>query len=253
MRRTPLRWAALVLGGLTTVSLVASDPPSRLPTSGELWGDPADLGNTGLAKARTGLDQAKHEAATSATQRALDDAQRRGLDSAIKQASSAFDLATKALAMYQTLSQNDKGLDPNYRPPGAPDIPSQCMEDPKCKVCFGEAQAKVDQARIGLEKARAIYEFTNKLAKQGEALMQGAASMAGGPAAVAASVETMKTEETLKQFNQTVKAKNKELLGKVEVGLRAISACEKQFYKNDDWYNRYGYMYMQFMLAHYGY
>lgn len=165
--------------------------------------------------------------------------------------SGAAGLAQQALAHYKTLSDKDKGLDPDYKSPGAPDVPSQCMEDAQCRPCYTQAQATVDRARVDLEKVRSISEFTHKLVVQGEGLMNGVGSMSGGPAAIQASVETFKTEASLKDFDEKVKAKNQQLLENVQKGLQAIGACEAQFYKTDDWYNRYGFMYYQFILARY--
>ena len=50
-----------------------------------------------------------------------------------------------------------------------------------------------------------------------------------------------------------VRRKNAELLARLQSELKGVSTCEAKYYKNDDWYDRYGYMYYQFMVAHYDY
>ena len=50
-----------------------------------------------------------------------------------------------------------------------------------------------------------------------------------------------------------VRRKNAELLARLQSELKGVSTCEAKYYKNDDWYDRYGYIYYQFMVAHYGY
>jgi len=168
------------------------------------------------------------------TLKALDDMQKMGKD-------------------LDTLSNDDKRMEPNYKPPGTPDVPSKCLENKDCRPCYTEAYGKVNQTRKNLEKVRAKYEFTHRFASQGIAYMQAVGSAAGGPAAMGAQVEANKVNGALSGFDEVVKNKNTKLLGKLESNLREVSVCEAKYYKNDDWYDRYGYMYYQFMVAHYDY
>lgn len=152
-----------------------------------------------------------------------------------------------------TLSNDDKRMEPDYKPPGTPDVPSKCLENKACRPCYTEAYDKVNKTRKNLEKVRAKYEFTHRFTVQGIAYMQAAGNAGGGIAAMGAQAEIDKINSSLSGFDEVVRNKNQELLGKLEGNLREVSICEAKFYKNEDWYDRYGYVYYQFMVAHYDY
>jgi hypothetical protein len=164
-----------------------------------------------------------------------------------------LDAAKDARKYYDTLTEGDKKLEADYQPPGAPSVPSRCMEDKACRPCFTEAYGSVNKTRKFLEQVRARYELTHKLTTQGKAFMQGVAGAGGGIAALGAQAEVEKVDGALANFDKIVRDKNTELLGRLEKNLREVGVCEAKYYKNDDWYERYGYMYYQFMLAHYAY
>src|SRR3546814_1071411 len=67
----------------------------------------------------------------------------------------AVDLAREALASYKELSESDKTYAPNYTPPGAPSVPSKCMENADCVPCYEKAYAGLNKSRTNLEKVRA--------------------------------------------------------------------------------------------------
>ncbi len=246
--------AALLVTISATDAIAHNSPgvsPSQLPPGSPPWGNPADFGNKGLADARNDKQQAADEKAQSAQQRAENAADRKGLDKSIAQAKYVTDLAKQALELYKTLTEMDKEMDPNYQPPGAPDIPSQCLESDECKVCYGDAQAKMNKTRTGLEKLRGINLYTHKMARQGEGIITSAGTAGGTIAAMGAAAENQSVDQTVAEFDAAVRSKREELLDHVKSNLQDISTCEKKFYQNDDWYNRYGFMYYQFMLAQY--
>ena len=165
----------------------------------------------------------------------------------------ALDEMQKMGKNLETLSNDDKRMEPDYKPPGTPDVPSKCLENKACRPCYTEAYGKVNTTRKNLEKVRAKYEFTHRFTAQGIAYMQAAGNAGGGIAAMGAQDQVSKVNESLTGFDEVVRNKNTELLGKLEGNLREVSVCEAKYYKNNDWYDRYGYMYYQFMVAHYDY
>ncbi|MDP3856604.1 MAG: hypothetical protein Q8Q73_02465 [Stagnimonas sp.] len=153
---------------------------------------------------------------------------------------------------YDWLTPQDAAMAPQ-NPPGAPQLPSKCMEQDDCKMCFDEARAGMDKTRLNLEKVRGIYSYTHKFTSAGIAFMQGVANQAGGVASLGAQVETVKVNGALDDFDATVAAKNIELLEVLKGNLMEVAACEAEYYKNDDWFDRYGFTYYQFMQANYSY
>jgi hypothetical protein len=166
-------------------------------------------------------------------------------------AGKAYDAYSKYQDYYKSLTPTDEALKPNYNPAGAPDIPSHCMEDESCKVCYDDAQKAVNKSRIALEKLRAVNTYTQNFTKKGKDVLTAAGAAGGGPAGLAAVDENVKVDAALDGFNAAVKAKKAELLGGLEPRLKALGDCEKKYFNNDDWYNRYGFMYYQFMIANY--
>lgn len=211
---------------LAASGAVAREPPGLLPQGTDLWGKP-DYGSAEAAADRSALEKG------------------------LGQAKAVTELIKQALELYKALSAADEAMSPNYQPPGAPDIPSQCMEADECKVCYGDAQGKLNKTRQGLEKLRAIYFYTTKFTANGEAIMSSAGTAGGTVAAMGAQAEIQKVDASLSDFKAAARSKRDELLEHAKANLKAISACEKTFYKNDDWYNRYGFMYYQFLISQY--
>lgn len=215
----------------------AGDP---LPVTGALWDSPAPKQlSDNIEKARNEIAERENIG--------------KGVKAGLGTAGKVADTAGKALEFQRSLNAMDDRLSPDYDPPGAPGIPSKCMENKACRPCFTQAYEQVNKTRTNLEKVRAHYEYTHRFSADGIALMQSVAASAGGPAGIGAAVETKKVNGALSDFDKVVRDKNAELLERLQGNLKEVNACEAKFYKNDDWYDRYGYMYYQFMAAHYGY
>ncbi len=263
----PLHALLALLGSVLICSpVLAADP---WPIDGTAtWAEPKDLtpwkNPYEPSKPREAQDVREHQ--QSAINRAethreekrnsQNDARRafdRGLDKGLGSLKGWGDTAKAASNLYGALNAQDARLEANYQPTGAPAVPSKCMEIKNCRPCFEKAQGEVNKRRIALEKVRAHYEFTHRLTTTGVAFMQGVANQAGGIASIGAQVEAQEIDKSLAEFDQVVRRKNTEILGNLEKNLREVAVCEAKFYKNDDWFDRYGFTYYQFMLAHYDY
>lgn len=242
-------------------------PPTPIPLSLPPWYAPAPLPSWDSMAAKHAIEspeEAAHKAPKTFTESedkartSSADAQKQqgiitGAEKGLGSAKQVADLVREILPIYKELSQSDTTYGPNYIAPGSPSVPSKCMEDDKCLPCFEKAHAGLNKSRMNLEKVRARYNFTHRFTKLGQSVLTSAGAAGGGISALGATHENIKIDKALADFDDVVKAKNKELLAKLEGNLKEISACEAQFYKNDDWYNRYGFTYYQFMLSSYGY
>ena len=232
----PIVLAAFAAAVLTAIPLMAlADPPQPLPDGSSPWGKPRSTGPGAGDYAKAARDGAVEEGPK------------------VSAAGKNVQAAYKAMKEWEALTDKDARLEPNYQPPGAPAVPSRCLENKDCRPCYEQAYGGVNRTRRNLEKVRAHYDYTHRLTTKGKAFMQGVANVAGGVAALGAQVEADKVDASLAGFDKVVRDKNVELLGKLEENLREVSMCEAKFYRNDDWYDRYGYTYYQFMLAQYGY
>lgn len=189
----------------------------------------------------------------SASRRDQSENELKGAVAGTEKAGKLAEVASKAMDFQKTLSATDDRLKPKYEPPGAPGVPSKCLEDKACRPCYKTAYDKINKTRGNLEKVRAHYDYTHRFSTDGLALMNGVAATAGGPAMIGAAVQTESVNDAVKAFDVVVARKNRELLSRLQGELKDVNACEAKYYKNDDWYDRFGYIYFQFMSAHYGY
>ena len=161
----------------------------------------------------------------------------------------------EALDSYGALSNNDKALDPNYRPSGSPNVPSHCTApDGKgsegCNDCFAAAHRKLTAVRTAFEKLRRVGATTRTFAAKSIAFGDSVSGI-HGVAGLGWQPERTKIEQSLKNFETAYDAKYTELLGLLEAALRDIGQCELKHFNVPDWYDRYGFMYYTFMSDRY--
>lgn len=160
-----------------------------------------------------------------------------------------------ALKDYDALSNNDKALDPNYRPPGSPSVPSHCTApdgtgSEGCNDCFAAAHRKLTAVRTALEKLRRVGATTRSFAAKSIAFGDSVSGV-HGVAGLGWQPERTKIEQSLKNFEQAYDAKYAELLGLLEAALKDIGQCERKHFNTPDWYDRYGFIYYTFMADRY--
>jgi hypothetical protein len=115
----------------------------------------------------------------------------------------------------------------------------------KCSRCFEQAQASVNKAVYSLEKLRIIYKrtktYTDKAISVGD-------TAAGIHAVTGLAWQSAKRKivESMQKMDAAFEAKKPELMQRLRKALDEVSDCEKEFFSNPDWYNRFGFMYYQF-------
>jgi hypothetical protein len=151
---------------------------------------------------------------------------------------------------FEVLSPEDQAYDEDYDPPGMPELPLQCAESEKCAACFEPAYARLTAVRIRFEKLRRVYQWTKSYKERAFALGDSTAGIAGlaGLAWVGKRVEL---EKMYKQFEASVDDKYEELIQELRAALDEIAGCEEEVYGEEGWYNRYGFIYYQFMADRY--
>ncbi len=149
---------------------------------------------------------------------------------------------------YKGLTDSDKQSDPNHKPPGEPDVPTDCPDG--SKPCFAAAYEKLNRCRANLERLRAIRNSTEEFVKASLAFGDDTSSV-HGIAGLAWQAERRKIEASFKNFKGSYEKKYQELMGTLQQALLEVSQCEKEGYNEPDWFNRYGFMYYQFMESRY--
>ncbi len=167
---------------------------------------------------------------------------------------------------FEPLSPSDDALEPEYPLGPGHGLPSRCFRDYQpfagespiqgpawrtCKECgFGPALELLDSTRYRLEKLRRVGAATKNLISQSLAFgdsMAGAAGV-GGLQWVVSRQEIVQSYEN---FKQSYDAKYIQLMGLLQQSLQQISRCEMLLFGEEDWYDRYGFMYHDFMAARY--
>ena len=168
-------------------------------------------------------------------------------------AKQAYDLKTQndeLMEEYQHLTPQDGPFDPNYNPPGTPQIPSQCANSKECGQCFEDAQGRLNAVRVRFEKLRVVYGSTK--AWIAKALSFGdTAAGAFGIGGLAWQTERRKVEASVANLDAAYDGKYAELMQTLEEAMKALEACEAKHFNEPDWYNRFGFMYYSFMADRY--
>ncbi|MBQ0929343.1 hypothetical protein KAK07_19095 [Ideonella sp. 4Y16] len=180
----------------------------------------------------------------------------------------------KALERAGLVDPDDSGNEPSGAPDGQPGVPSACAAvdggaasggrrthkpgaarapgaaGHPCEACYTKAINALDSTRTRLEKLRAIYSSTYKSAK---AQMAFADSVSGvhGVSGLAWQTQKIKIMQSVKNLDKAYDAKYAELMQALLKDLQQYSECEETIMKVPSWYDRFGFVYYQFMKDHY--
>jgi hypothetical protein len=156
----------------------------------------------------------------------------------------------KKLKDWSPLSPDDASLEEDYNPPGMPELPSNCLESAECAQCFPPANDRLKRVLVRFEKLRRVYAWTKAYKERAFALGDAAAGI-HGIGGLAWISERFKIEKSYKQFEAAYDAKYAELISELKGALQDLAACEESVYDERDWYNRFGFIYYQFMADRY--
>jgi hypothetical protein len=152
------------------------------------------------------------------------------------------------------IDPREAAVQPNYNPPGQPLIPSHCAGTEACGACFKDANAKLDKSRKLLEDMYVIYKQTEL--KTGRIMeMANAAAGLSPYAQMLWAAQKANPNEGMnvaqKHFYDVYDTNLGKLLQMANEGLIGVAACERENFKDYDWYPRYGMIYYNFLQARY--
>lgn len=152
---------------------------------------------------------------------------------------------------YGLFTPGDKHYVPDASPAGMPQLPSRCLGSMQCKKCFESAHAELEKRRYNLEELRVVNLYTQDFSKK--AISFGDSTSGGLHPIVGLEwqAQKRKIEQSLKEFEAKYDSKYVQLMGKLRGALDQIASCEGQYFDDPDWFQRYGFMYYQFMEARY--
>jgi hypothetical protein len=151
---------------------------------------------------------------------------------------------------FDPLTPDDAQYEDDFDPAGQPQVPLQCAESDECAECFEPAHARLNAVRVRFEKLRRIGSWTRTYKERAFTLGQAMGGM-HGLAGLAWTGERIKLERQFKSFESSYQSKYAELLEELEGSLRQIAACEQDAYDEQGWYERFGFIYYNFMADRY--
>jgi hypothetical protein len=176
------------------------------------------------------------------------------LGDGLKKIKNTEDLTDKHDTYYkdlEKLSPDDDQYEPDYKLPGTPELPSLCKNSGECEACFKQPYAELQNTRFRFEKLRRLNKVTKDMLRDAISFGDAAASAAGGLAGLAWNKEKIGIRASEAGFNQSYDAKYEELLATLKSNLMDIAACEAEVFGNEAWYDRFGFIYQQFMATAY--
>ncbi len=149
------------------------------------------------------------------------------------------------------LVPDDRDFDPDYDPPGSPQIPSACAESEECNACYEKAVRQINFYRFSLDKGRGIANNTLQYAKKALAFGD-TASGTFGVGGLSWSLDARpEIEKATAKLRKTYQAKYGEWISGLEAALQELGQCEEENFGEQDWYGRFGYIYYSFMADRY--
>ncbi|MBA3454275.1 MAG: hypothetical protein H0T42_14375 [Deltaproteobacteria bacterium] len=153
--------------------------------------------------------------------------------------------------LFQALSDLDGELDGRTGNDGAgPSVPSSCADNGACNECFTRAYGEVNFVRNTLERLRTISKRTIAFIQRAEGFGDSVSGV-HGVSGLAWQYSKAGIEQERANFNRSTREKYNALIQSMQRNLQAVSECERQHFNNPDWYNRYGFMYFNFVKEAY--
>lgn len=138
---------------------------------------------------------------------------------------------------------------PDFNASAGAMMASTCADNAGCGECYQRAVGELNFIRRQLGRLRCIYNntknFTEKALSFGDN-MSGIHAVTG----IAWQNERGGIVAEFEHFKQTYDRKYTDMMGALQRALQSISACEQQ-YGLPDWYQRFGFMYFEFMKDKY--
>jgi hypothetical protein len=155
--------------------------------------------------------------------------------------------AWEAYQNMQTLS-NAECL-PDFGTSGAAMMPSTCQGNNSCASCFTSAVNELNFVRRILGRLSCIYNNTKSFTQSAISFGDNVSGV-HGVTGLSWQHARAGIVESYNKFKGTYDKKYADLMGSLQRSLMAIDNCERQ-YGLPDWYQRFGFIYFEFMKEKY--
>ena len=155
------------------------------------------------------------------------------------------------LRNWQALDDETAECGAAYTDSSAPTIPSMCADKPDCEACYAEATRKIDFNRFYIERARCITVTNVKMANSAMAFGDSTSGIHGVAGLSWQLQGKPQIKEAVESLQKTYVNKAGQYLSNLDEALHDLGKCEAKYYSEDDWYQRYGWIYLNFMKSKY--
>jgi hypothetical protein len=138
---------------------------------------------------------------------------------------------------------------PDFNASAGAMMASTCAGNARCGECYERAVGELNFIRRQLGRLRCIYNNTKNFT---ESAVSFGDNMSGIHAVTGAAWQSERGGiiAEFEHFKGTYDRKYTDMMGSLQRALQSISACEQQF-GLPDWYQRFGFMYFEFMKDKY--
>jgi hypothetical protein len=172
------------------------------------------------------------------------------IDDAIENLQEYMDWLDDRRNEWNTIQNFEPGAcSPDFSASSGAMMPSTCAGNPSCSECYERAVGELNFIRRQLGRLSCIYSNTKNF---NESAIAFGDNMSGIHAVTGAAWQSARGEivAEFNHFKQTYDRKYTDMMGALQRALQSIGTCETQ-YGLPDWYQRFGFIYFEFMKDKY--
>ena len=176
------------------------------------------------------------------------------LSNAASTVGGAVNLGVQLFQAFEGLTDLDHELGQRLQDDhSGPEVPTSCgsaAASATCAECYAAAYREVNFTRNTLERLRTIDARTLNYIRNAEALGDTTSGI-HGVAGLSWQYAKTGVENEKAEFLKASRAKYDGLIQNMRRALDMVARCEADNFHNPDWYNRYGFMYFNFVQEAY--
>jgi hypothetical protein len=134
-------------------------------------------------------------------------------------------------------------------PASTPRVPMFCEDDASCASCYSDARSEFNAVRGTFEQLRVIYQCSMDDINSAIAFGDSASGV-HGVSGLAWQAQRARITNSVDGLKNAYDNKYDELRGRLHGSMVEIASCEAQ-YGEPDWYDRFGYVYFEFLADKY--
>lgn len=124
-----------------------------------------------------------------------------------------------------------------------------CEDDASCSACYSDARSEFNAVRGTFEQLRVIYQCSMDDINSAIAFGDSASGV-HGVSGLAWQAQKARITNSVNGLKNAYDNKYDELRGRLHSSMIEIASCEAQ-YGEPDWYDRFGYVYFEFLTDKY--